>query len=63
MQRKLEIAEIETYRTAAQLALVTGRFTKDDYIAALEFLQAQDQGFGAAKARAEVPGRKAISGY
>jgi hypothetical protein len=62
MKRKLEIAEIETYRTAAQLALVTGRFTAGDYIAVLECLQAQVQEAGAVKARPEVPGRKAMMG-
>lgn len=58
----MEIDRIETYQTAAQLALITGRFTPDDYVAVLECLQTQVQKSGIAKARAEVLGGKAISG-
>jgi hypothetical protein len=62
MKRPMEIDRIETYQTAAQLAFIMGRITKDDYIAALECLQAQILAKGAAKAHSKIPSRRAMSG-
>ncbi|MDQ8193656.1 hypothetical protein QEH59_04435 [Coraliomargarita sp. SDUM461004] len=60
MKRQLEVGEAQTYRIAAKLGMITGRLTQDDYIAVLEYLEAQGRATEPTTGYAKLADRQAM---